>query len=134
MKIRFVKQEHKFGCAVACIAMVLNKNYSEIDKNFLNNFDVKGITFDSILHYLGENGFSVVYKTTRNYYEKDFAKKEMLRPFAPVHIIGVKPCFDSKSHHVVVMDNKGKIFCPQGIDEKEIKNSYEIVEVAGLYK
>lgn len=29
-----VKQEHKFGCAVACVAFVLNKTYSETLKLF----------------------------------------------------------------------------------------------------
>lgn len=133
-EIVLVKQDEKFGCGIAVIATVLNKTYDEVRFDFGNDFERRGMFFHQILDYLGDFGYSIVEKKIRNWNTKDFAKKEMLRPFAPVHIVSVKQFFDGNKSHVVVMTDKGKILCPNGATDKQIRECYLVDQIAGLYK
>lgn len=132
-EIQFVKQKHQHGCGIACIAMVTGKPYDEIINDFLNDFHTEGMTAQSLMDYLGDLGFSIVFKRLSHWNNKDFARDEMLRPFAPVHILAIKRKADSLGHFVV-MDETGKLFCPNEKSHDQIKDSYLIDEAIGLYK
>ncbi len=132
--IKKVLQEDKFGCGIACMAMVLDKEYSEVLKDFKTDFSSDGITTEQLMNYLGDKGFSVLLKQITHYNDIDFARTEMLKPFADFHIISVHPYFDAEMYHFVVMDNKGKIYCPSGSSEHDVKSSYAIPCTVGLYK
>lgn len=129
-----VKTVDDCGCAVACIATVMGVSYQDVDKDFLNDFNSDGLSFEDTMNYLGDNGFQVIHKEIRNYGTVKFGKKEILKPFAPIHILRVMSKYDAKFGHVVIMDAKGKIHCPSGFTEKDILNSYAITNVAGFYK
>lgn len=131
--MELVKQEHKSGCGIACIAMVMGKTYGEIVKEFLNDFDVEGMTTNLLMDYLGNAGFSIVFKQLSRWNHKDFAREEMLRPFAPVHILAIKWKADTNGHFVV-MDKDGTLFCPSGKSHDEVKSSYLIDESIGIYR
>jgi hypothetical protein len=132
--MELVKQENAYGCGPACFAMILGKSYAEIISDFHNDFESEGMNVEQAIDYLGDKGFSIVHKTIKTYLEKDFARAEMLKPFAPVHLVRIMQKFDSNSGHFVVMTNKGKILCPQETLEKEIRDCYLITDVLGLYK
>lgn len=132
MKINLVSQKQKYGCGIACIAMILNMSYESVVKDFLNNFDEEGMTTEILLNYIGDKGCSVVQKTIQCYGKKDFARDEMLRPFAPAHILTIKSRVDAMQHFVV-MDHEGKFFCPDGLTDDQVGNAYLILENLGIY-
>lgn len=134
MEIKFIKQEEDYGCVIACMAMVLGETYSSVRRHFLNDFSKKGISFKETIGYLADKGFQIIHKEVGFYNHIDFSRKEMLKPFAPVHIVLIRNCYDAKMTHVVVMTNKGKILCPQETPEVEIKECYQISDVWGFYK
>jgi hypothetical protein len=134
MKIKFVKQEDRFGCAVACIAMATGRTYEDVSKDFAQDFNKRGLFTRQITQYLADCGFQIIYKKVDFFNDIKFGRDELLKPFAPVHIVNVKQYFDAGSGHSVVMDKKGKIFCPNEVDEEEIKNAYCIDDVIGIYR
>lgn len=133
MRIKRILQEEPKGCVIACLAMVLGRTYASIREEWQNDFSTDGMDTPSFMNYLGDNGFSIIHKAASHYNHKDFAREELLRPFAPVHIICTKPLFDSQ-HHAMVMDAKGKIYDPAGRTEDEVKTDYAVVECIGLFK
>jgi hypothetical protein len=132
MKITLVKQKHKHGCGIACLSMVTGKDYDDIVKDFINDFDEEGMTTYTLIEWLGDYGFSVLFKEIRCYVQKDFARAYMLKPFTEIHIISLKWKADT-THHFVVMDKDGKLFCPSGSSDEDLRNSYLIDSVVGLY-
>lgn len=128
-----VMQEDSNGCGLACIATVLNKPYQELKRHFHNDFEENGISLEGVMDYLGDAGLSIVYKTIRNYGRIDFALHELLKPFAPIHIVRLQDKFDSSIGHLIIMDDKGKLYCPQGSSEEYLRSSYAITDIAGLY-
>lgn len=133
-KLKIVETEEDCGCTVACIATVLGKTYQEVSKEFINDFNSDGLTFEDTMNFLGDNGFQVIHKEIRNYGTVKFGREELLKPFAPIHILRVMPKYDAKFGHVVIMDSEGKVFCPSGFTEEEILDSYAITNIAGFYK
>jgi hypothetical protein len=133
-EIKFVKQKHKYACSIACASMITGEDYDEIMKDFGNNFHKEGIPDDVLLDYLGNKGYSIVQKEITHWGEKDFARKEMLKPFAPVHLVRVKINADSGLLHWIVMTAKGKLICPMEFTESSVRNSYLILKIVGLYK
>lgn len=134
MKISLVKQEEKFGCVLACLAMVLGKSYQEVRADFYHDFEKKGFKVETAIGYLADKGFQFIHKEVGFYNRIDFSKSEMLRPFADCHLVRIKQFFDDPNTHLVVMDKNGKIFCPDGATEENIKSSYHIGDVWGIYK
>ncbi len=115
--------------------MVLGKSYKEIDFDFENDFSENGLLLEKTVEYLGNKGFSAIHKEIKRWNNINFGRPEMLKPFAPVHLLRTVDKFDSKSGHLVVMDKKGKIFCPSGVSDKIIRrDSYAITDCVGLYR
>lgn len=133
-KIKLVRQEDPAGCAVAAIAMALGLGYEAVRKDFLNSFDEDGISSSEIIDYLRDHGCSVLAKTKAAIQHVDFAKDDMLKPFANDHIVIIKTRFDATSNHAVYMDKEGKIHCPDGMTDQEVRDSYIVGEVFGIYK
>jgi hypothetical protein len=130
-----VIKQVRAGCAPACIAMVLGRSYESVLSDFHNDFLDDGQDIEQTMDYLSDFGVSIIRKEVRYYCgDVKFGRDELLKPFAPIHIVRVKEKFDSTTGHLVVMDESGKLFCPLGQTEEEIKNSYVITTVLGLYK
>lgn len=133
MKVKFVRQEDRRGCVIACLAMVLGKTYAEVVKDFYHDFTEEGFDLERACMYLADNGAQIIEKRRLWYNRKDFSRAEILKPFAPVHIVSVQQFFDSESSHAVVMDENGVIFCPDGATHLEILDSYDIDICYGVY-
>lgn len=131
--MKIVRQEDENGCAIACLAMVLKKTYQQVRKDWKDDFLKDGVTMKNIVNYLANEGLTIVRKTVPGYAHKDSAREEMMRPFAPMHIINIRPLYDS-DYHVVVMTADGHLYCPGGMTEDEIRNAYMVDEVIGIYK
>lgn len=130
---KLVLQDDPYGCGVACIATVLGKPYAMVAKDWVTDFNANGLDLDTIIEYLMHHGKSILMKHVACFQHKDFLRDEMLRPFAPIHIIRVLPCIDSVNAHVVVMTSDGTIHCPGGTEESDIRASYIISHVLGIY-
>ena len=113
--------------------MVTGRNYDDLIKDFAGNFHKHGIDDEILTDYLGDQNFSLVQKIASHWNNKDFARKEMLKPFAPAHLVKVKMFADSTLYHWVVMDYKGKLYCPLGKSDEFTRNSYWIYKVIGLF-
>jgi hypothetical protein len=133
-KVNIVKSKDASGCAIACLATILGTTYEKVKKDFYNDFDEDGITTELITEYLGDKGYNLILKTIPYHTDIDFGRKEMLTPFAPIHIVGLVRKIDAKIGHVVVMDSRGKTYCPSGTTDEETKGSYAITEVIGIFK
>lgn len=114
--------------------MITGRSYADVVKDFHNDFDKKGIFTKQTIEYLADAGFSVIKKEVVFFNEKDDGRKELLKPFAPVHIVSIKQYFDLNKTHAVVMDAKGKLICPHGMSDAELRKVYRVEEVIGLYK
>lgn len=132
MKIKLIYQKNKFGCAVACLAMVSGRTYDDVVQDFINDFNEDGLEIEKALDWLGDNGFSVLVKEIRCYNQKDFARAYMFKPFAEVHIVRVRNKVDTMNH-LIVMDKAGKLFCPDGTSDADLRLCYLIDMVLGLY-
>lgn len=129
-----VKQKDRNGCAVACVATVIGKSYDEVKKDFICNFIDDGIGFDVMAHYIASSGFDILKKTISFYTKVEFGREELLKPFAPIHIVHVLGKMDLTYAHVVIMDDKGILWCPDGMDDRDIRVSYRIIETIGIWK
>jgi hypothetical protein len=135
MKIEFVEQKHKYGCAVACLAMITGKTYDEVADAFEIDFDRKGMPWQLHGEYLGDQGFGVIEKVVKTYHDVAWTQKEMMKPFADAHLLSVSQFCGSKMNHAVVMTNKGKLICPNGICDADMrKGTYYIAHVLGVFE
>jgi hypothetical protein len=132
--VDLIKSEDECGCTIACIATVLGRSYQDVRKDFETDFTKEGLEPDVVKDYLIEQGCSIFYKEASSFIHNDFKREESLIPFAPIHILVVDIAFDADSTHMVVMDEKGKIYCPGGFTEDEILNCYAILGNMGIYK
>lgn len=131
--VELVEQDDFGGCGVACLAMVMKKTYAEIADLWRRDFSREGMTTQMICDFLGEHGYEVVYKAVKYFFDRNFARDELLKPFAPVHIVSIRTYFDDPHGHVVVMDSVGQVFCPSGNPHEIIDKAYLIDEIVGIY-
>lgn len=132
-KVKLVKQEDECGCVAACIAMVLGKTYQDVTKDFINDFKTKGINVELLISYLADHDLGVIHKKIAFYAHKDQFREELFKPFAPIHIVRIVWAADQEDGHVVVMTEDGKLLCPSGATEEDVRSSYTVLEVLGIY-
>jgi hypothetical protein len=132
VKIRYVRQKHEFGCAVASAAMILGAAYDEVGQAFQNDFDKGGIENEPIRDYICEHGFSVIEKTAHSFMHIEPSNKRMIIPFAEIHLVRVQPYADSKTNHCLVMDRRGVIYDPARPDNKQW-DYYFVFHVMGFF-
>lgn len=132
--MKLIRQEEAYGCGIACVAMILGKTYAEVRNDFLNDFEKKGMPHSKFIDYLGDHGYSVIKKEIVFWPSTDFTHEELLKPFAPLHLVNVQPQYDAANRHSIVMDAKGKLFCPAGQSEESIRKVYMVHQTAGLWK
>ncbi len=133
-EIKYVKQKHKYACSIACASMITGEDYDELLKDFGNNFHKQGIDDDVFIRYLSSKGYSTLQKEVTYFSNKDLGREELLKPFAPIHLVKVKFNADSGLLHWVVMDKRGKLICPMEWTDKQVRESYQVVKVIGIYK
>ena len=134
MKINYVRQKHRSGCAVACIAMVTGIPYEQVDKHFQTNFQHDGLKPEITRMFVCDQGFSSIEAISHGYHSLSDSNKRMARPFADVHIVSVQPFADSEINHAVVMDKRGRVYDPDRPDIKNLSAYYYIVRVSGFWR
>jgi hypothetical protein len=125
-------QEDSCGCAIACMATILQKSYKEIKKDFYNNFIIEGLNSDRIVPYLAGYGLDITTHRANFYSDYSIAKKRFVKPFADAHILVIKQYADNDTTHAILMNNKGKLLCPT--DGKEFIGTFlEAWELIGIW-
>jgi len=131
--MKLIKQEDVQGCGIACLAMVTGKTYQEVLNDFMNDFEQQGMSLEGIMEYLKDFGYLTLYKSALHYQHNPRLKKDMIKPFADMHIVRILQFFDAEQGHLVVMDNRGKFLCPGGMSDKQVREAYAITDVVGVY-
>jgi hypothetical protein len=111
---RYVAQEHPFGCAVACLAMIVGKTYGEM----LAWLDAegqpavqraKGLTAPVYCEALARHGCAVAQRHLVDTLTNERRASWPLAPFAPLHIAETMV---SAGGHAVVMLADGTVLDP----------------------
>jgi hypothetical protein len=118
-EVKHIIQKEKYGCAPACLAMVLGLEYDQaanlVPMGYLDN----GTDMHAIISVLKKRKCRVQYR------------HRLAHPFAPVHIICTGPkesAIDTNIiRHLVVMTEKGTILDPAD----ESGRYYEFPELRG---
>lgn len=133
MKIKLVKQEDPKGCAIACIATVLGRTYAEVAQHFHPSFRDGGIKFEHTIEYLGEQGMRLLRCQIIANSADVRLRETLLMPFAPVHLVRMFEFTDTENGHLVVMDDRGRFHCPDGMSDTEIRGSYLFTDCLGIW-
>jgi len=133
LKFQHVKQKHEFGCAIACMAMVLGKKYDEIAGQFHTDFSVDGLKHEHITGYVCDHGFALVHKSAGGHGDVKTSNRRMITPFADIHIVSAQPWADAEMNHCFVLDKRGRIFDPQHDTRPDFREYYYIHSVLGFF-
>jgi hypothetical protein len=134
VKIKYIAQQQDKGCVIACIAMVLGRDYWKVAKDFHVDLERKGINMRLAQEYLCDHGLSVIEKTAYGYPDVTRSNKRMLIPFAPVHIVFIQQYADLAFNHAYVMTRNGRMLDPGNRERTDPKVDYCVVGVLGCYK
>jgi hypothetical protein len=130
-----VEAEDENGCAPACIAMILGLKYKDVTKHFLRDFGEKGMKHEDAVRFIEQHGYSSITKDLGGVTHKDFLRTEMLKVFAPIHLVLVEPQFDVDYMHSIVMLFNGSILDPSvGHESATTDEYYQIRTVTGFWK
>lgn len=134
MKIKYVRQKHRSGCAVACIAMITGLSYDAVKKQFQTNFEHGGMKPEHSRDFILEHGFSAIEVTPSTYKNVPTINKRLSKPFADIHFVSVQPFADSEVNHAIVMDKNGRVYDPEDPKCKDLSRYYCIVSVIGFWR
>lgn len=89
-----VRQADRYGCGLACVAMVAGLTYAEVRGQiggWFNAPERRGVTHYVVLEMLGQLGFTYrfLWRTDQRTYED--REPWPPEPFAPAHVIGAFP-------------------------------------------
>src|SRR5574343_1545757 len=74
--VELVRQDDSHGCGIACIAMVMQKSYAEVEELWYNDFTKDGITTKQICDFLGEHDYGIIYKTVMWSHSRTFGRRD----------------------------------------------------------
>jgi hypothetical protein len=131
MDVRLVRQEDKYGCAVASLAMVTGKSYAEVRAAFSHDFTKEGVVFFAWEEYLTHSGYAVARKMQYDALKKSTREPWPAEPFAGVHICEV---LTDAGGHVVVMLRDGTVLDPATDEPRRLADYKSVNFVTGVYK
>lgn len=114
--------------------MILGWSYEKVTENLLTDFSKTGLTHKLTREFITDFGYQAITKESVCYHTVTSSNREMLKPFAPVHLVEMKPWCDRETWHAAVMDSKGKIIDPSGEPHSSIIKVHYISKVTGFWK
>jgi hypothetical protein len=133
-----VKQEQKFGCVFACIAMILESDYWTVRNDFPVRRFSKNIGLEegisttscgiSYLFHKGYVGHSMY--STVGYSQRKMEIDEWVKEFAPVHIVSL--VLNGYNHAVVLKD--GIVYDPFREGKYTLSDYGEVNSITGFWK
>ena len=139
MRVKYVKQESN-GCAIACIAMVLNKTYEEAYALAQVPFEFggcTGLTMASVVDILGDQGYTCRQLSAFNHSNYTYRAPWPDKPFAPIHVVfayikGTVPGDGVRCHAVIMLKN-GRIYDPSVPERTTLEDFGYVAEVVGFW-
>lgn len=139
MIVSYVAQPNGYGCAIACVAMIVGKTYDEAERWFLDQGLARerlerGV-YDALwLEALDRHGFVYVNRWRCDPYHNHSDRPVWPpEPFAPVHIF----CSDvAAGHHAAVMMADGAVLDPYKRERTAITHPdyLQIYQVVGVWR
>ena len=130
--MKYVTQKDKYGCALACMAMIVGITYNEIKCMWPEKYGTnEGIADFMQVSFLFNHGYigHTIYATEAHTQIKR-ADKQWIKPFAPIHIVST---ITSNGPHAVVWHNNGDVDDPNNVRVKSI-DDYKVVGITGYWK
>lgn len=130
----YVPQEERYGCSLACMAMILNISYKEIRSMWPSAKEGSecGIAEYKRTSFLFKYGFiGHTEYATEAYTQRKRTSEEWIKPFAPVHIVS---CITNKGPHAIVWLNDGRVYDPDIEGVHLISEYSDIQEITGYWK
>ena len=127
----YVSQLEKYGCAMACMAMILNVKYEDVKKLW----DMKYGTIEGVSDYMqasflfSKGIVSFTTYQTEAWTQKKREPNEWIKSFAPVHIVTV---ITSLGVHALVWLNDGRVYDPNIRGVYSIKD-YNVQSITGYW-
>lgn len=128
----YVRQEEKFGCAIAVIAMILNKSYSEVKSMLPTDRgygDKNGMTDHDYISFMFTHGYvGMTVHAWEAHTQIKRANNEWVKPIAPINIVSV--ITENGPHALLWIDNK--IYDPNKQGVFNI-NEYNVQGITGFW-
>lgn len=130
----WVRQEDSNGCGIACLAMILEKTYTEVLAEF-TYFDGTGLDNHIVDEYLADKGYAVSRKYKAAHWNQprysNNPRKDFLgEPFAQIHLVQAR--IGDRNHYVVMLRD-GTVLDPITPKPQTI-DGYEILNITGIAK
>jgi hypothetical protein len=129
-RVEWVRQEERYGCVVACLAMATARTYADVRRYFNRPFDEGGMKNDEAYHYLATHGYAVAHL------DEACAAAAGLEwpppPFARAHLASV---YTDARPHMVVVAGDGRVLDPsfEPAIERSLHDYERVRSVAGIY-
>ncbi len=130
--INYVGQKEKFGCAIACVAMILDKSYEETkallpaDRNYGNK---NGLTSHDYISFLFHHGFvGLTVYSCESHTQRKREKSEWIKPLAEMNIVSV---ITENGPHAVLWEN-GRVHDPNIIGIFAIED-FDVQAITGFW-
>ncbi len=139
---RYVAQPNGYGCAIACVAMIVDKTYDEmeawfVDQGLARSRLERGITDHIWREALAVLGYVHVQRFQCNAFtnrcDRDPWPPE---PFAPLHIACVEVATGMTGSHAVVMLGDGSVLDPYDRSRNTLTHpGYRgVAQVVGIWR
>lgn len=132
--MQYIKQEHKLGCGVACLAMLTNQSYEDVLQDISNVWNEnRGLYKGIVESYLLDRDYLIkpIYKCC--HWNGSLRDPWPIQPFAEKHLIECRVNENSPCYHFIVMDGTGKLYDPAlGLD-RTYKDYLAILSITGVY-
>lgn len=131
---RWVRQEDRCGCGIACLAMITGQSYHEVKSAWPTDWDFQedGILIDDAMQYLGDRGIPYDrryrFALGRNRVGRQQLREGWPQVFAPIHIISV-----NGSRHDVVLLADGTVFDPMSEQSRHLVDCGEVSVMLGAW-
>lgn len=118
-------------CMICCLAMITDQTYEQV-ADYLHDWWNGNLNMADATRYFAEHGYaSRVLRKMRLNLEP--AKPWPPAPFAPRHLVMVRPSFSSLSSHGIAMNQAGVLFDPDPESTaKTLSDFYRVDSIAGV--
>lgn len=132
-KFVFVPQRTENDCGTCCLAMVTGHTYEKVWSQFRDLRGDMKVTF--MVDYLTDCGLTVISKKVESFSCVQNSNKQMIKPFADIHIVSAQQYLDLKFNHAFVMKKNGTIVDPHllGHEIKHKKDFHYWELILGVY-
>lgn len=132
MNINYIRQEDKYGCALACMAMILGISYKEIKNMWPEKYGThEGVADFMQASFLFTKGYlnHTEYKTEAHTQRKR-KPSEWIKPFAPMHIVSA---ITSNGPHALLWMSDRRVYDPNMRGIQKISD-YNVQGITGYWE